>query len=56
MTLSWVKSVCQSLFGVVFLSQKLVIGLDDDKGRAGDQIVGLEQPVDRGFRDELVVS
>ena len=28
-------------------------GLDDDIGRAGDQILSLEQPVDSGFRDEV---
>ena len=32
---------------------ELVGRLDDDEGRAGDQVVGLEQPIDRGFRDEI---
>ncbi len=32
---------------------ELVGGLDDDEGRAGDQVLRLEQPVDRGFRDEV---
>ena len=31
---------------------ELIGGLDDDKGWAGDQVVGLEQAVDGRFRDE----
>ena len=30
--------------------------LDDDKDRAGDQIVGLEQAVDGRFRDEVALG
>ena len=37
------------------LVTELISRLDDDKGRAGDQVVGLEQPVDRGFRDKIVL-
>jgi hypothetical protein len=29
--------------------------LDDDVGRAGDQVMRLEQAVDRGFRDEIAL-
>jgi len=28
-------------------------GLDYDVGRAGDEVVSLQQPVDRGFRNEV---
>ena len=34
---------------------ELVGRLDDDEGRTGDQVVGLEQPIDRRFRDEVAV-
>ncbi len=34
------------------LVAELVGGLDDDVGRAGDQILGLQQAADGGFRDE----
>jgi hypothetical protein len=37
-----VKSVCQSWFGAVVLSFELVGGLDDDEGRAADQVMGLQ--------------
>ena len=29
------------------------VHFDDDEGRAGDQVVRLEKPVDRGFGDEI---
>jgi len=32
---------------------ELIGCLDDHEGRTGDQIMGLEQPVDRRFRDEV---
>ena len=32
---------------------ELVRGLHHDEGRAGDQIVGLEQPIDRCLRDKI---
>jgi hypothetical protein len=38
-----------------FVSE-LVCRLDDDKGRAGDQVLGLEKPIDRGFRDEVTLG
>jgi hypothetical protein len=33
---------------------KLVAGLDDDIGRAGDQILRLEQAIDRGLADKIL--
>ena len=41
------------LVGGCCLILELVGGLDDDEGWAGDQIVGLEQPIDGRFRDEV---
>ncbi|OAG75493.1 hypothetical protein Amal_03311 [Acetobacter malorum] len=29
--------------------------LDDDEFRTGDQVMGLEQAIDRGFRDEIAL-
>ncbi len=37
------------------LRVELVSRLDHDIGRAGDQVVGLEQPVNRGFRHEVAL-
>jgi len=34
---------------------ELIGGLDHEVGRAGDQVVGLEQPVNRGFRHEVAL-
>jgi hypothetical protein len=34
---------------------EFVGGLNDDEGRAGDQVMGLEQAIDRGFRDEVAL-
>src|SRR3546814_4159541 len=34
---------------------ELIGGLDHDIGRAGDQIMGLQQAVNRGFRDEVAL-
>jgi hypothetical protein len=34
---------------------EFVGGLDDDEGWAGDQVMGLEQAIDRGFRDEVAL-
>ena len=31
---------------------KRVGGLHDDEGRAGDEALGFQQPIDAGFRDE----
>lgn len=33
---------------------KGVGGLDHDEGWAGDQVMGLEQPVDRGLGDKVL--
>ena len=35
---------------------ELVGRLDDDVGRAGDEVVRLEQPIDRGLRDKVCFS
>jgi hypothetical protein len=49
-----VKSACQSWFGAGRgLGVELLGRLDHDEGRAGDQVVGLEQPVHRGLGDEV---
>ena len=37
------------------LGAEFVRRLDHDKGRAGDEVVGLEQAVDRGLGDEVVL-
>ena len=38
------------------LVPELICRLDDDEGRAGDQVMDLENPIDRGFRDEVALS
>lgn len=43
------------LVGRCRLVMEFVGGLDDDEGRAGDQVMGLEQAIDRGFRDEVAL-
>ena len=35
---------------------ELAGGLDDDEGRTGDQIVGLEKPVNRAFADKIALG
>ena len=35
---------------------KRVGGLHDDEGRAGDEALGLQQPIDTGFRDEGLLA
>ena len=35
---------------------ELVSGLNDDEGRAGDQVRGLEQAIDRSFRHEVALG
>ncbi len=39
--------------GLVF---ELAGRLDDNEGRTGDQIVGLEKPVNRAFRDKIALA
>ena len=38
------------------LVSELICRLDDDKSRAGDQVVGLEKPVNRRLRDEVTLG
>jgi hypothetical protein len=37
------------------LGVELIGGLDHDEGRAGDQVMGLEQAINRGFRHEVAL-
>jgi hypothetical protein len=46
-----VKSVCHSWLGAVVLVWNSSAAFDES--RAGDQVMRLEQAVDRGFRDEV---
>ena len=48
------KSVCQSWLGAVVFVLELLGRLDDDIGRAGDEIVRFQQPIDRGLRDKIL--
>ena len=51
-----IGEVClPELVGRRRLVLELVGGLDDDEGRAGDQVMSLEQAVDRGFGDEVAL-
>jgi len=54
-----VKSVCQSWLGAVVWSVNALAALtrsDDDESRDGDKIMRLEQPIDRGLRDEIALA
>ena len=44
------------LFRRCGLITELIICLDDDEGWAGDQILSLQKPVNRGFRDEVALG
>jgi hypothetical protein len=44
-----VKSVCQSWFGAIVLSLNSSAAFHHDEGRAGDQVVRLQQAIDRSL-------
>ena len=49
MTFRYVKSVCQSWFGAVVGFGEAIGRLHQDKGRARDQAVVLQEPINAGF-------